>query len=250
MARSALLLIAFILCGAANTATALLTQECQGCWRLSGTITDDDLKQIKAIADRVGSAPENPAFFNLDSDGGDIDIAMAVGRQLRRMSATAGIARIQKCLSSCVIVLAGAVTRLMGVMNNIGIHRPYSLRTDQREYSTIQEEQRALARRTKAYLEEMNVSPGLYDAMMRIPPEKMRFLSESELEEFGLTATDPAYQELMNASGARYYGLSKLEYLRRKAQGEYQCQAELSRGGATGDMSGYSTCLKGIMRGK
>ena len=37
--------------------------------------------------------------------------------------------------------------------------------------------------------------PGLADAMLRIPPEEVRFLTEEEAKAYGLTMMDPVYGE-------------------------------------------------------
>ena len=47
----------------------------------------------------------------------------------------------------------------------------------------------------RTYFREMNVAEGLADAMLRIPPEEVRFLTEEEAKAYGLTMMDPVYEE-------------------------------------------------------
>lgn len=146
-----------------------------GCYKISGVITQKDSKEIGQIADRIVASRNRNSIFQLDSAGGDVEAAIKIGRELRSLGAMAAVLEDATCASSCVFVLAGATTRVAA--GQIGIHRPYSLRTDLRDYNSIQTEQRKLSRMAKEYLEEMNVTPQLYDAMMRVNSEKIRILS-------------------------------------------------------------------------
>ena len=220
------------------------SREMAGCWEIDGVISDADQRQVAAIADRLAGSKRTP-FFWLNSSGGDVEAAIAIGRQLRRIGATAMMWDEAKCLSSCVFVLAGATRRVL--VGKIGIHRPYALRTDQRTYDSVQMEQRRLAKLAKEYLEEMNVSPLLYDAMVRVPPEQIRLLSRSDLERFGITETDIVEHEVHDAGEARKYGLSKTEYLRRKSQADISCKGELERGKADGNFNSYFACRTSIL---
>lgn len=216
-----------------------------GCWEITGIISDADQRQVVAIASRLAGNKRTP-FFWLNSEGGDIEAAIAVGRQLRRMGASTLMWDESQCLSSCVFVLVGATRRTLA--GTIGIHRPYAVRTDQRAYDVVQKDQRRIAKLAKEYLEEMNVSPLLYDAMVRIPPEKLRLLSRTDLEQYGITEVDAVEQEVADASEARKYSLSKAEYLRRKGQVDVVCARELRRGKTLGDFDSYFSCREKVFR--
>jgi len=232
-------------------ATATVTRMADW-WEISGVITEADQREVKAIADRLVAATTTRApfvptqFFMLNSEGGDIEAAIGIGRQLRRIGASTLMWDGSQCLSSCVFILAGATRRT--IAGRIGIHRPYSLRTDQRPYEAVQQDQRRLAKLAKDYLEEVNVSTSLYDAMIRIPPEKMRLLSRADLEHFGIGDVDNVEQELDDAGQARKYSLSKTEYLRRKVQVENVCAREHQRGKTVGVYDAYFSCRDKVLR--
>jgi len=59
----------------------------------------------------------------INSGGGSIDAAIAIGRLLRNERASLDVTGV--CFSACVLVLAGAVERNVGDANKVGIHRPY-----------------------------------------------------------------------------------------------------------------------------
>lgn len=216
-----------------------------GCWEIYGQISERDHRTVVKIANNlVGTM--HPPFFRLNSRGGDVESAIAIGRQLRRMRAYTLTWDAAPCHSSCVFILAGGVRRMLG--GDIGIHRPYSLSTEKRDYDNVQREHRRIASLAKAYLEEVNVSPTLFDAMMRIPPEQIRILSPSELSVYGIVETDPVEQELADAAEARRYGLSKTEYLRRRATVNVRCGGEFRRGESSGNFDDYVRCRDGVLR--
>jgi len=218
-----------------------------GCWEISGVISESDYRAVVRIANNLkGTIPPGDLFFRLNSRGGNVESAIAIGRQLRLMRATAVTWDTAPCYSSCVFILAGAIRRFLG--GNIGIHRPYSLSTEKRDYDNVQREHRRIASLAKAYLEEMNVSPALFDAMMRIPSEQIRILLRSELESYGISELDPVAQELADAAFARHYGLSKAEYLRRKAAAVVMCAGEFRRGTISGDLNDHRHCWDRVLR--
>lgn len=218
------------------------------CHEISGVITEKDLGLVRAIAERAMKNRQRNSFFRLNSTGGDVDAAIQIGRYLRKLSGIAAVAGTDECLSACVFVLAGATQRLLSPIARIGIHRPYSLRTDIRDYSAAQKEHSRLAITAKTYLEEMNLPTSLYDAMTRVPPESIRVLKRQELVSFGLDQTDPVEQELVDASEARKYSLNKLEYIRRKGEVSNVCARAWSTGQGTGNFDEYFSCKERVMR--
>lgn len=242
-----------ILTGYSNSSFATITQiqdanKCSSpCWEISGQITKSDLQELARAVNIMSGTKANPTF-RLHSNGGDVEVAIAIGRQLRKFHATAAAWDQGGCYSSCVFIFAGAVQRMAGSAS-IGIHRPYSSSTELRDYQTIQNDQRRLAKLAKDYLEEVNVLPSLYDAMVSIPPEKIKMLSEVELQQYGLLQVDPAEQELWDTANARKHGLTKVEFMRRKTQINITCAAEYKRM-TRGDGNGYFKCYEDVLSGR
>ncbi|MBL8528024.1 MAG: ATP-dependent Clp protease proteolytic subunit [Burkholderiales bacterium] len=220
------------------------------CYEIRGPITEKDLALVSVIAERATKNQHRNSFFHLNSKGGDVDAAIQIGRHLRELSAIAAVGATAECLSACVFVLAGATRRAVGSTARIGIHRPYSLRTDIRDYRAAQKEHSRLAITAKTYLEDMNLPTSLYDAMMRVPPENIRILSQHELTSFGLNQIDPAEQELIDTLEARQYGLNKLDYVRRKGEVLVACAHAWSSGQESGNFDEYFSCRERVMRGE
>jgi hypothetical protein len=202
---------------------------------LKGEITDAMVAQMSELISRTQKAAgREKAFFafggvELDSPGGDVQAAMALGRLLRKLEGGAWVNRGARCLSSCVLVLAGATAR--SFEGQIGIHRPYFLvpRGDvssQAVASTLGE----MLRELREYFREMNVSEQFADAMLRIPPERIKLLREEDLAGYGITPVDPFAQEGFDLQRAKSLGLDRQEYMKRKLLAEQRCGGPSSIG--------------------
>ncbi|MBI3041916.1 MAG: hypothetical protein HYY78_03720 [Betaproteobacteria bacterium] len=191
---------------------------------LEGTISNSDVLAFREIAKKIASnQPSNPALIiTLNSKGGDIKSAIEIGKIIRRLPKSAAlVGRDDTCFSACVFVLAGAVLR--SVSGKVGIHRPYTATNEQQNFQTRQQEFTVLSRTIRDFLESMNLPSSLYDEMMQIPPQATKVLSDAELGRFGLDRNDPVYQDLIDSDNARGYGLTKAEYLARKARAFSSC---------------------------
>jgi len=198
---------------------------------ITGMIADTDVSRfLKAIEEAESDAhalgvKSKPYFIVfLDSPGGSVKAAMAIGREIRKsrpLSVT--VPENGRCVSSCVLILAGGASR--AVYGRVGIHRPflqedinYSPEDQKKTYSTLEKV-------IKDYLNEMNVPTALYDTMFRIPPEKVRFLSAAELQNYNLSEDDPYFKEADDAAIAKGFGLSKAQYVQYKAEINRLCQS-------------------------
>ncbi len=189
-----------------------------------GEITQSDVGALEKLLPKAERYDYIlPRTLDVDSPGGDWDAAMRIGRLLRRSLAEVSVADDAKCLSACVLLLAGAPTRTLLRRPLIGIHRPYSGSTVPISIEDAQKNYRILEDSTRAYLREMNMSDALFEAMVRIPPEKMRILTNQEISEFRLDQTDPALQEVADTDEAMRWNLTKREYLARKERVSRTC---------------------------
>jgi len=218
---------------------------------IKGAITGDELEtlQILETLQREIDSKRSPYILVfVESPGGDWAAALTLGRFLRKIGATVLVTE-QGCYSSCVLILAAGLRRQ--VMGPVGIHRPYSTDLSPQTFSEAQRRYRALEAATKAYLSEMNLPESLFDAIVRTPPESIRRLTVLELQRFGLSQDDPVAQEMDDAEEARELGLSKEEYLRRKARRENVCQLQdLGANRIKESVESYMNCRKAVMQGR
>jgi len=151
----------------------------------------------------------------IDSTGGDVYAAMAIGRIFRKARVSVLISN--KCMSSCVFLLAGAVKRWIPDGIPVGIHRPYMADTAKTSFEELQAKTTRLGVDVAAYLDAMNIPKALFEHMKSIPSESIKVLSDAELMAYGLSVDDPVFVELNDNASAKLANVSKGEYLKRKA---------------------------------
>jgi hypothetical protein len=189
-------------------------------------IRPGDDREIRTLLERgATNAGErlNTTGIVLRSTGGNVDVAMRIGRLLRSRKARAGLFLDDVCYSACVLVLMGAVDRY--VFGRIGVHRPYfSDFGDNRSADDVSALYKRMRAAVNAYADEMNVNRSLIDVMFSIEPAAMRILSDAEVAFYGLDRKDPVYAEFEVMEGARIYMVSPTEYRRRQKLIETKCR--------------------------
>jgi ATP-dependent protease ClpP protease subunit len=185
---------------------------------IDGPIEGTLVREIEAVLRKGGRIN---SLGILRSPGGDVEAAMALGRILRAQRVGAQVTG--DCASACVFAIAGPLWRSYSTAR-IGLHRPYF---DSASSSPAEAGQRikALNASLRAYLEEMNVSTALLDAMNAVPSDQIRWVTPAEVNSLGLLDVDPVYEEFTDGKQAAKMGISRTEYLGRKAQFKEQCQA-------------------------
>lgn len=215
-----------------------------GCYEISGSITQEDAQIAKHVVSKeLSKKYQASPFFYLNSKGGDVFAAISIGRELRKIFGVGVVMEDSVCLSSCVFILAGAAQRK--TLGKVGIHRPYSISTERTDFHTAQDKHNKLMGIVKNYLVEMNIPPSLYEAMIRISPEEIRVLSDAELAIFGLDKNDPVYDDVVDTNYANQFGLTKAEYLARKKKVADICVPLIEAGAP----EFYTKCWGDIMKG-
>ena len=222
------------------------TRSCDLLVQILGEITDATVHQLNKLIGKTRRQAEVAKYVfqflgvELDSRGGSVNAAMSIGRTLRDEEAVAFVNQGAVCLSSCVLILAGGVTR--SFEGSVGIHRPYfEVPSGDVSSQNIKTEYGRMLQGLRAYFREMNVADGLADAMLLINPENVRLLSKAELDSYGLTDADPIWKEAFELQEAKQYGLNRQEYMRRIAYAESTCHGRWS-------VILYANCRRGVLK--
>jgi ATP-dependent protease ClpP protease subunit len=198
---------------------------------IEGEIDAPTVDKVKELFDARRSQAPVDEGFSINSRGGNVASAMAIGRMFRKERAWLSVDG--DCVSACIFVLAGAIDRIIVNSARVGIHRPYAIRIDP-SFSTdkVREAYRAALQQIRSYLREMNVSERLADDMLAIEPEKVRFLTNAELARYRLLGLDRGEQEtraieneIRDVEDANRLRLDRREYTRRKTLGDARCSA-------------------------
>ena len=93
---------------------------------------------------------------SLNTGGGDVQAAMAIGRELRNAERAVIVLPGATCASACVFVLAGAPTRV--IFGIVAIHRPFIPDDNSADPAEQKLRYKILGSSVRAYLSEMNRS--------------------------------------------------------------------------------------------
>ena len=185
-------------------------------YRLEGPIQPGDTERLAALFEADALNPESPVpaiakgrgvlpmlVLELDSSGGDMEEAMRLGRWLRGKWGGAAVMAGDRCVSACVLVLAGAVVR--EAAGDVGVQRqPFDA----------------------AYLSEMHIPSGLSALPLESGRGGGRALTAEEKSRFLLEGWDLRAREERTAAQARRYGLTSSELRRRFAETQVVCGTE------------------------
>lgn len=194
-------------------------------YRISGTINS----QMESDFRTLYNALKGDTFFqrqkvnyvtpmvHINSEGGSVSSAIRIGRMLRDLNAWTMVPAAGACSSSCVFLLIGGVDR--NAWGRVGVHRPYFESLDRRRtQAEVSADIRALDTMIMTYLRDMNISLNFLDFMKGVPADQMRWLSESDLQTFGLSAPDPVFDELRTAQEAWRYGTTSAIFRQRMVE--------------------------------
>lgn len=218
--------------------------------RISGEISSEDLQSVtKHIrdAEQVLTKQNRPLeiVLALDSRGGDVIAAMAIGRLMREKASfgfvmNPGGTKPEECSSACILILAGTTTRAVG--GRVGIHRTFFPTLDaSTSYDEVREQMRKIEQQILDYLRDMDIPTSLLEEMKSTPPGSIRYLTKSELSRFRLDGIDPATEEKLDAKAAQELGISREEFYLRRARVTPLC-------GPFSDT--YLKCYHDVMSGK
>jgi len=159
---------------------------------ISGEIDVTTLMDFsQAIADtRIAGAASR--LVELESPGGSLSSAMAIGVLIREGRFDTGVVARGKCYSACVLILAAGVHRTV-TSGKVGVHRPYY---DRGLYTPgasarVEADYGPVTEGIHQYLASMGVRDGLMDAMMKVPSKFMRHLTSREVATYGLDNNNP-----------------------------------------------------------
>ena len=155
-----------------------------GTIRLSGQIAGGDADRFTTWLDQ--NRPDETRVL-LDSSGGSVADALAIGRTIRGAGFSTGVEDGAVCLSACPYILAGGVTRQATEGAVVGVHQHYfGKNTLLPAFLAVSDVQRAQAS-VMDYLDEMGVDLRLMSLALRTPPEEIHILDTERMEALNLT---------------------------------------------------------------
>ena len=175
-------------------ATALEISRDEYSLYLSGPVKAGDLTQIVTAV----SPPQSfPKTFVLNSPGGDIREAMAIGQFIRDTATKTFV--VKSCSSACTFLLIAGVSQGALDQAAVGLHRPYF---DPKEFAGLslpeaEKKYKVLYSLTRKYLEDMGMTTAAIEKMFSVPSDDVYYLSPREKS--AVFSGPSAYQEWIRA---------------------------------------------------
>jgi hypothetical protein len=184
-------------CGETGRQREAETTACAFTVKLRGVIDGSRLHLVRQALQRrdtVRRALHREVDFHVDVDspGGEIFATLEIGRIMRAEGASISASKGASCLSACVFLLMGAIERHISGDARVGIHRP-SLRALQEGGPRQGSEDKiveAISEQLVLYAQQMHVPREIIDALMLVPPHRVKLLSVSELATYGIKRVD------------------------------------------------------------
>jgi hypothetical protein len=128
----------------------------------------------------------------LDSSGGSVSDALAIGRTIRSANYATSIQDSAVCLSACPYILAGGTQRQVADGGIVGVHQHYfGKSTILPAFMAVADVQRAQAS-VMDYLVQMGVDLRLMPLALRTPPEDINILTIDQMRDLNLISDQPS----------------------------------------------------------
>ena len=155
----------------------------------TGTIAPGSAEAFAAEVAKRGSYVKTVV---LQSPGGSVQDALAMGRLIRSKNFNTEVEAGRYCASSCPLVFAGGVERRAGDKAAIGVHQVFAATAELSGSDGMDSAQRISAVAQK-YLRDMGVDLGVWVHAMETPRDELYYFKPAELLELKLaTAADGA----------------------------------------------------------
>jgi hypothetical protein len=167
----------------------------------TGTITPGTSQSFAAELDKRGDYIKTVV---LNSPGGSVTDALAMGRLIREKKFATEIEAGKYCASSCPLVFAGGIERRAGEAAIIGVHQVAPISSaasgaSRDEMSVAQ----TISARCQRYLGDMGVSLQAWVHAMETPHDKLFVFKPDELKSLNMVTAAPASAPIVGPAAAK-----------------------------------------------
>lgn len=156
-----------------------------GVLRFTGTI---DPGAAGRFAQQVADYGDYIKTVALDSPGGSVVDALAIGKLIREKGFTTSVARGALCASSCPLVFAGGKERLANEGSAVGVHQIYaataagqSITSRLAAAGNAMSDAQTLTAEISRYLTEMGIAPEVWLRALETPPNRLTYFNATEM---------------------------------------------------------------------
>jgi hypothetical protein len=151
---------------------------------MTGQIAAGDAARFADFIDTQTTLPEE---VYLNSPGGSVDDALAIGRRLRGLEVLTALSGADVCLSACPYILAAGTLREVAPDALVGVHQHYfGENIALPAFMAVADIQRGQGE-VMTYLDEMGVDPLVMTHALVTPPDEIYILTAEQMALYGLT---------------------------------------------------------------
>ncbi|WP_237061881.1 hypothetical protein [Loktanella sp. M215] len=151
---------------------------------LTGQIAPGDADRLTDFLTTVDPTPTQ-AFLN--SPGGSVQDALAMGRTLRALGLATRMTATDICLSACPYLLAAGTIRTVEDGALVGVHQHYfGENTALPAFMAVEDIQRGQGE-VMGYLADMDIDPLIMRHALVTPPDEIYLLTPDEMQSYRLT---------------------------------------------------------------
>jgi hypothetical protein len=152
----------------------------------TGTITPGI---SEAFAAEVGKRSDYIKTVVLNSPGGSVTDALAMGRLIREKKFATEVEAGKYCASSCPLVFAGGVERRAGDKAAIGVHQVAAISSAGAAPRDEMDVAQRISARCQRYLGDMGISLQVWVHAMETPHDKLFIFKPDELKSLNIVTT-------------------------------------------------------------
>lgn len=139
----------------------------------------------QALADEITLRSEYIKMISLNSPGGAVDEALALAAEIRAAGFDTLVQDGDVCASSCPLVLASGVNRLVGNKALVGVHQAFASTMPVGTAQALSDMQVKTAMISRQLI-SMGVDAGLWLHALETPPDRLYYLRPQEMLELRL----------------------------------------------------------------
>jgi hypothetical protein len=147
-----------------------------------------DPGSAERFAAEIAARGEYVERVALDSPGGSVEDAIAIGRLIREKGFATHVAEGALCASSCPLAMAGGTERTAEPDAVIGVHQIYGASAAGLGAAEAMSSAQETTARIVRYLGEMGIAQGLWLRALETPPDRLHYLTAEDLAEVDLVS--------------------------------------------------------------
>lgn len=151
-----------------------------------------DIGSAERFAAEIAARGEYVQTVVLDSPGGSVVDALAIGSLIHEKGLATQVAAGSLCASSCPIVFASGAERIASAEAAIGVHQVYAAaitgdpQNALRVAGTAMSDAQSTTAEIMGHLTETGVDPALWLHALETPPDRLYYFSQEEMQRLKL----------------------------------------------------------------